>query len=353
MIVAHMDSGLGNQMLDYAEYLAIQQANPDKKIYIETFYYDLPDNEPGMYAHWNGYELDRVFGIRAPLLRDVMSEEAWNRASDAIRQSQYWKSGWRYAPVTIEALSAEGIVLTDCQKNSSDAVMADQASKKRALRKLATDFFHTYPGNRIKTILRQHMADQLIAKENALYDMYRVYPDNVYTGHSLEFRFKGFEIERIDAELRRAFHFPDLTEPENIDLAEQLQKSNSVAIHARRGDMLSVNGYCYRFGYFKRAVRYIKNHVERPSFYFFTDPGSMQWCREHERIFGLDFTKDDVHFVTWNSGENSYRDMQLMSLCKHNIITESSFGFWGAYLNQNPNKITCSPDPVWLTTHNF
>lgn len=353
MIVAHMDSGLGNQMLDYAEYLAIRQANPDKEIYIETFYYDLPDDEPGMFAHWNGYELDRIFGINAPMLRDVMSDSSWRRASDTIRQSQYWKMGWRYAPVTISALASEGIVLTDYQKNSTGAVIADQKSKRKPLRQLATSFFHTYPGNRVKTCMRQMMAEQLIAKENALYDMYREYPDNAFTGHSLEFRFKGFGIERIDQELRVAFHFPDFSEPENIKLAQELKDLNAVAIHARRGDMLSVNGYCYRFGYFKRAVQYIKRHVDQPSFYFFTDPGSMDWCRNNAEIFGLDFAKDDVHFVTWNSGDCSYRDMQLMSLCKHNIITESSFGFWGAYLNQNPDKITCSPDPVWLTTHSF
>lgn len=117
--------------------------------------------------------------------------------------------------------------------------------------------------------------------------------------------------------------------------------------------MLFVNGYCYKYGYFKRAVRYIQERIENPVFYFFTDEKSVGWCQENEQIFGLDFQKDSVHFVDWNKGTDSYRDMQLMAACHHNIFTESSFGFWGAYLNEHPDKITCSPDPTWIATNDF
>lgn len=58
-----------------------------------------------------------------------------------------------------------------------------------------------------------------------------------------------------------------------------------------------------------------------------------------------------IVFVNWNTKMNSFRDMQLMSYCKHAIITNSSFGWWGTYFITNPNKITISP---WLnmdTTH--
>lgn len=66
----------------------------------------------------------------------------------------------------------------------------------------------------------------------------------------------------------------------------------------------------------------------------------------------MDFKVDKVYFVDWNKGEESFRDMQLMAECKHNIFTQSSFGFWGAYLNTNPDKITCAPDPLfWQHIH--
>ena len=79
----------------------------------------------------------------------------------------------------------------------------------------------------------------------------------------------------------------------------------------------------------------------------------MGWCEENENIFGLNLKKDNVYFVDWNKGEESFRDMQLMAECKHNIFTESTFGFWGAYLNRNPDKITCAPDSLILATNSF
>ena len=134
---------------------------------------------------------------------------------------------------------------------------------------------------------------------------------------------------------------------------ELIHDTNSVSIHARRGDLLFLNGHCYKFGFFKRAVRYIKKHVKDPVFIFFTDENSIGWCEENEKIFGLDFKKDRVEFVTWNKGEDSFRDMQLMVECKHNIFTESTFGFWGAFLNSNPDKITCAPDVTISSTNAF
>ena len=134
-------------------------------------------------------------------------------------------------------------------------------------------------------------------------------------------------------------------------MAYYLDGVNSIAIHARRGDMLGANGWCYKYGYFKRAVKHIRKHVENPVFVFFTDPGSIAWCKENAKVFGLDYSKDKVLFVDWNSGMESFRDMQLMAHCKHAIITNSTFGWWGAYFITNPDKITISPLVEMDTTH--
>ena len=351
MRVVHMDSGLGNQMLDYAEYLAIRRQNPDEECYLENLIYELPQKE-GMFSIWNGYELERIFGINPPNIKSLFDEEAWSRILKRVEESQFWKENWNYAPYITEALNAEGLHLTNLRKKPELPAEETENIKKRA-RRLLTCFFQTRMGYHIKRYLRKALANRLIEAENRDYDVFRKYPPDVYIGHSFAFKYKGFGIERMDEEIRRAFRFPEITDKRNREMLEFIRGCNAVSIHARRSDLLFLNGYCYKYGFFRRAVHYIKRHVKDPVFIFFTDEKSVGWCEQNEKVFGLNFRKDQVRFVDWNRGEDSFRDMQLMAECHHNIFTESTFGFWGAYLNQHSDKITCAPDPLILATHTF
>ena len=186
-------------------------------------------------------------------------------------------------------------------------------------------------------------------KDNLFYSS----DEDQLTGQRLTFKYMGSGIEYIDEDIRKTFVFPAIVDGMNKELADKISNSESVAIHARRGDMLTVNGKYYKSGYFRRAVWYIKKNIKSPVFFFFCDHESVDWCRIHPEIFGLNFNKDNVEFVDCNSGVNSYRDMQLMAMCKHNIITNSSFGWWGSYLNNNPDKITISPEIEINTRFHF
>ena len=351
MRVVHMDSGLGNQMLDYAEYMAICQENPEEDCYMENLIYELPQKE-GMFSIWNGYELERIFGINPPNVKQLFDEDAWKRILKDVEKSEFWKENWNYAPYITDALKKEGIVLTNLRKKSGIKSKQNRTAKEKA-RELLTIFFQTRIGYHMKRYMRKAMAAKLIAAANQAYDVFRKYPSDVYIGHSFAFKYKGFGIERIDEKIRRAFSFPEIRDDRNLKMLELIHNCNAVSIHARRSDLLFLNGYCYKYGFFKRSVKYITRHVQNPVFIFFTDEKSVGWCEENEKIFGLNFKKDKVYFVDWNKGVESYRDMQLMAECSHNIFTESTFGFWGAYLNRNPEKITCAPDPLILATHSF
>ncbi len=346
-----MDSGLGNQMLDYAEYLAICEQNNDSECYLENLIYELPQKE-GMFSIWNGYELKRIFGIEPPNVKQLLDEKAWNRVLEKVEKSEFWKENWNYAPYITKALAEEGIILTNLRKHS-ETVNTKHMTFKQRMRSALTVFFRTRIGYHVKRYARKLMAERLIAKANSSYNVFQKYNDNVYIGHSFAFKYKGFGIEKIDKQIRDAFRFPQIKDQKNLEILALIRASNSVSIHARRSDLLFLNGYCYKYGFFKRAVKFIKKHVENPVFIFFTDEKSVGWCEKNERIFGLDFKKDKVFFVDWNIGDDSFRDMQLMAECKHNIFTESTFGFWGAYLNTNPDKITCAPDPTILATNSF
>ena len=350
MLVVHMESGLGNQMLDYAEWLAIRKSNPQEECYLENLIYELPNRE-GMFSMWNGYELQRIFGIELPNVRDLFTEEEWSRILKKIEDSRFWEENWNYAPYIVKAFEEEGLSLINLGKRPGYVSKAD--SPKARIRSMLTRFFRTAAGYHIKRMTRLFLTDKLVKKANEAYNVYQEYPSNSYVGHSFAFKYKGFGIERIEDEVREAFKFPPICDKKNLKILEMAQNSDSVAIHARRSDLLFLNGHCYEHGFFKRSVRYIKRKVENPVFFFFTDEKSVGWCEKNEKIFGIDFSKDKVIFVTWNTGRESYRDMQLMAECKHNIFTESTFGFWGAYLNRNPNKITCAPDCTILATHTF
>jgi len=143
--------------------------------------------------------------------------------------------------------------------------------------------------------------------------------------------------DSISQDVRLAFQFKDIDE-RCKSLSREMLSRNSVSLHIRRGDYLTVNGYsgiCTEQYYFK-AIQYIQQHVNNPHFFVFSD--DKEWCSSH-----LDKWNINYQLVNFNEGPNSYQDMFLMSKCRHNIIANSSFSWWGAWLNDNTDKIIIAP----------
>ena len=92
--------------------------------------------------------------------------------------------------------------------------------------------------------------------------------------------------------------------------------------------------------YYKRAVEYIKVHIENPVFFVFSD--DKEYVTNNLQV-------ENAVYVDFNSGSDSWQDMFLMSQCKHNIIANSTFSWWGAWLNGNLGKIVVAPSR-WMTT---
>ena len=74
MKIVHIESGLGNQMLSFCEYIALKMMNPEDDVYVETVIYDIPECND-IICQWNGYELNRIFGINAPNIRERFDEK--------------------------------------------------------------------------------------------------------------------------------------------------------------------------------------------------------------------------------------------------------------------------------------
>lgn len=342
--MVHFESGLGNQMLCYAEYLYMKEQSGDR-CYGERLVYEIPSCGERI-SQWNGYELDRIFGIAVADIQSVFSPDQYKAIVSQVEKSRFWEDGWRYDQAILRAFAAQGLVL-------ENYTMPFETGRPSAKKKLTMALERSCKGYAVWTRKRRIKAmeqDPRPAQRQQLLIQAAHSPHNAYCGQTLTYMYRLPEVSQLDEALHQAFQFPPFADEKNRWLARTIAGASAVAIHARRGDFLSHNGVLYTGGYFKKAVEYIKSQVQQPLFLIFCDPGSMDWCRKNSKIFSLDLQKDRVLFVDWNQGKESFRDMQLMSLCKHNIITSSSFGWWGAFLNAHPEKITISPDPRVRTT---
>lgn len=139
---------------------------------------------------------------------------------------------------------------------------------------------------------------------------------------------------------KKDFLFNEIFLNENIKnlYLSQIKHENSISIHFRRGDYVTNNssnnfhGVCDMF-YYKKSVAYIIQKVHRPHFFIFSD--DIQWVKSN-----LTFIDCPTTYVEGNS---DIVDFWLMSLCKHNILANSTFSWWAAWLNANKNKIITAP----------
>jgi hypothetical protein len=127
--------------------------------------------------------------------------------------------------------------------------------------------------------------------------------------------------------------------PELDRIIKKIKLTNSVAVHIRRGDFLKGENFAM-FGavctesYFEKAIQKMATITPDPYFFVFTN--DTDWASER-------FKGQNFEVVTCNKGANSWRDMYLISLCNHNINSNSSFSWWGAWLNSNPDKKVIVP----------
>lgn len=154
----------------------------------------------------------------------------------------------------------------------------------------------------------------------------------------------------IADDVQKAFRFRQKLSGEAIILAEQINNSNSVSIHVRRGDYVNFKNMKKIVGdtdlpYYARAVSYIAERTLVPHFFIFSD--DIAWCRENIKIpFPMTYCDEKT------AGPKDAFHLELMSFCKYNIITNSTFSWWGAWLNRNPKKIVVAPTK-WYSGNNF
>ncbi|MCR4922821.1 MAG: alpha-1,2-fucosyltransferase [Lachnospiraceae bacterium] len=324
MIIVRFTSGLGNQMFQYTfyKYLKRKYRGVEVKGDLSWFY---------AYNDHHGYELERIFK------ENPDSEFELSEASPG------------------DIFKVTGLIPNIVKPR--DMLSSGRRGRHKALTAKAFEKFRRYPNR----ILREFTAkkrltntiDQLtgnisnfdiVNEDGSIYNELYEYVNSLK--REKDHYFIGFWIEEryfkaVLEEVRRAFVFP-LLKGENRYLAERIEGENSVSIHVRRGDYLKEYKDSFKTlsrDYYVKAVDEIVKRSgitsDKLSFYIFSD--------DPEFVKKEFSWLDNSTVVTGNSGENSYRDMQLMSLCKHNIIANSTFSQWGSLLNKNEDHLTLYP----------
>ncbi len=163
-------------------------------------------------------------------------------------------------------------------------------------------------------------------------------PDNTYLdGHFQSEKY----FKTAEDIIRKECRFKKPLNGKNSEWEKAIKNAASVSVHIRRGDYVALQKNRQKHGatspeYYQKAINCILEKVEQPVFFIFTD--DVPWVRTH---FRLDFP---FHIIDNNSdAESSHLDMQLMSLCRHHIICNSTFSWWGAWLNNKTDKMVIAP----------
>lgn len=173
-----------------------------------------------------------------------------------------------------------------------------------------------------------------------LSDNFTEYIKSINFSHSDNYYLNGFweSVDYIADKrefLRKVFKFR--VDEETIRIGKEISKVNSISVHVRRGDYVSKSGNEIDFmmcdeEYYKICIEDLMNRVDNPKIYVFSDD--------------VDYAKrllEKYTCVEFIIGKKDYEDMYLMSMCLNNIITNSTFSFWAAFLNKNDNAIVKCP----------
>lgn len=279
MKIALCNGGLGNQTFQYifSRFVELEGGVP---CYLDNAAFCCQNP-----SH-NGFEITKVFpNARPRLLSQCFTEDVW----------QY--------------MVGQGRIPQQLRDAGEDYAMVAETG----------DF--QYDGNVIFTPTNQFAPWIAHAKGNIYYHGYWIHRDWLKEGH--------WET------LRKELQFAPLADDRSKQYEEQIEKSNSVALHVRRGDFVKI-GWAVPVENYRAGVEAMRNKVAGAHFFIFSD--DLDWCRNNLKEFGL--CADEVTFVEGSEDGRDYLDMQLMSYCKNiALVCPSSFSYLAALLNRNERKV--------------
>lgn len=278
MRIQLLNGGLGNQVFQY-----VFARFAERYTLGEAWFFD--DSEFFISDYHNGYEIEKVFGIKANLLSNYFDQDVWE---EIIRLRKEGHS----LPQTFADM---GLPL------SLVAETGDYAFNGKVMMVPANEF---------------HPEIVQIPEKNLYYHGYWI--NKHWFAHYRE--------ENL-AELT----FPDLADAYNIRIAELIRTGPSVGIHIRRGDFITL-GWALPPEYYKAAAQKILETWPEAHFFVFTD--DPDWCSENSGSLGLDLPPQTT-FVTGNMKGKNYIDLQLLCMCHGMVLSRSSFCYLAALMDKD------------------
>lgn len=292
MKIQLLNGGLACQVFQYVFARYAELSNPGEI----PWYFD--DSAFYVMNVHNGYELERVFGIKANLLSRHFDKDVWDE--------------YVY-------LRANGISLPQTFLDAGqDVVMYAENDDFRDINPFTGHVYRMLPEGGFYPQITQ-MKDEIV----------------YYHGRWIDRRW--FDAYR-DIFLKE-LSFPELNNPQAISFANQMEIRTPIGIHIRRGDFIE-KGITLESNYYMNSMKKIAETYEDYTLFVFSD--DLYWCNQHSNELGLHYAPRIV-YVSGNFGVDSYVDLQLMTKCKGLVTANSAFSYLGAIMNPSLETLITPP----------
>lgn len=299
MKVQFFNGGLANQAFQYIFARYYELSHPGGIMYLDDSYFSL-------YTVHNGYELEKVFGIKPHFLSECFDKDVW----DYILEEK--NNGKSVPQVLLE--------------NGIDMYM---------LSEVGDGYKHFNPFDGKVTYMPSNIYEPMI--QNIPGD---VYYHGYWVNNEWFDKFKDVFLEE--------FIFPNIEDEKNKLYLEKILNSRSLSLHVRRGDYVDLNWALEAIHYKRSIERFVielqknselETKIENWNVFVFSD--DIEWCKDNQEEMGLNVFGETT-FVEGNLNGKNYIDLQLMSQCEGMIMSNSAFCYLAALLNTR-RKIVVNP----------
>jgi hypothetical protein len=285
MKIQYFNGGLGNQLFQYIFY-RYHQLHASDQIWLDDMKFFR------VHEH-NGYELERIFGLKPNLISQYFDSDVWEHM--------------------VEVAEGGGNLCQQLKDIGMDIIMIAETTN------------YIFDGQVYRVNANEYHPDIVNL------------PGNIYYfGYWINYEWFSAIRETMMQELV----FPAITDKVNLEYESIIKANTSVSVHIRRGDFVTLDWTLPEEFYYS-AMQKVAETLPNATYLVFSD--DIDWCKDNYRELGFDVAGDRLVFVTGNEGERSYVDIDLMSRCQGMIIANSAFSYFAALLNNHPDKFVINP----------